>query len=105
HFAVNQLGRITNLDRDNAVGHKIGRGENSRKATLSQSSVDSITPVNCQVDQLVEVWLVGLSAVRTEDGECRKFTGTARAAIHSLLLLVKGLMDGENSEKGWAEYR
>src|SRR5215475_4532352 len=83
HCAKNQLSRVADLDRDDAVGLQVGRGENSRKSSLAEAAVDAITPVDCQVDQFIEIRLVGLSAMRTKDGERRKLSRTARAQIHN----------------------
>src|SRR5262249_15707328 len=47
------------------------------------AAVDEITPVDCQVNQFIEIRLVGLSAMRTKDSERRKFSRTARAQIHN----------------------
>src|SRR5262249_7791036 len=83
HCAQDHLSRIADLDRDDAVGLQIGRGEDRRKASLAEAAIDAITPVDCQVDQFIEIRLVGLSAMRTKDSEHWKFTRQARAKINN----------------------
>src|SRR5215475_12167796 len=104
HCADDQLSRVAELDRDDVVGLQVGRGEDRRKTSLAEATVDAITPVDCQVNQIVEIRLVGLGAMRTEGGERRKFTRTARAQIHNST--PSGRKVGRMGiSKGWAEYR
>src|SRR5262249_28449555 len=104
HCADDQLGRVAELDRDDVVALQVSRGEDRRKTPLAEATVDAITPVDCQVNQIIEIRLVGLGAMRTEGGERRKFTRTARAQIH--YSTPSGRKVGRMGiSKGWAEYR
>src|SRR5215510_16469613 len=71
HCADDQLGRVAELDRDDAVSLQVGRSEDRRKTSLAEATVDAITPVDRQADQIIEIRLVCLSAMRTESCECR----------------------------------
>ena len=104
-LAADQLSRVADFDDDDAIGFQIGRSENGRKTSPAQWPVDAVTPINYQVGQLVEIWLVGLGAMRAENSELRKFAGATRAASHSLLLVDQSRLKGETLKQGCAEYR